>query len=99
MLDILNFLGGATSLDFFRKAYKTSETTCYFPYERFDDPEKLNNFQLPPCENSKANCATIVPSQQKKMHTIKDLRWCNNKDVIPTPEATQKMNDFQHKQN
>ena len=32
-LDILNFLGGATSLDSFLKAYKTSETKGFFPYE------------------------------------------------------------------
>ena len=50
LLDILNFLGGATSLDSFLKAYKTSETKSYFPYEWFDDPEKLNNTQLPPYE-------------------------------------------------
>ena len=35
-LDILNFLGGATSLDSFLKAYKTSETKGFFPYEWFD---------------------------------------------------------------
>ena len=32
-LDILNFLGGATSLDSFLKAYKTSETKGFFPCE------------------------------------------------------------------
>ena len=30
-LDILNFLGGATSLDSFLKAYKTNETKRFFP--------------------------------------------------------------------
>ena len=40
-LDILNFLGGATSLDSFLKAYKTSETKGFFPYEWFDSPNKL----------------------------------------------------------
>ena len=33
LLDIRNFLGGATSLDSFVKAYKTSETKEIFPYE------------------------------------------------------------------
>ena len=32
-LDILNSLGGDTSLDSFLKAYKTSETKGFFPYE------------------------------------------------------------------
>ena len=33
LLDIMNFLGGATSLDSFPKAYKTSETKRFFRYE------------------------------------------------------------------
>ena len=33
LLDIMNFLGGATSLDSFLKAYKTAETKRFFPYE------------------------------------------------------------------
>ena len=33
LLDIMNFLGGATSLDSFLKAYKTKETKGFFPYE------------------------------------------------------------------
>ena len=39
-LHILYFLGGATSLDSFLKAYKTSETKGFFPYEWFDSPKK-----------------------------------------------------------
>ena len=31
--DIMNFLGGATNLDSFLKAYKTSEPRRFFPYE------------------------------------------------------------------
>ena len=50
LLDILNFLEGATSLDCFLKASKMSETKRYFPYQWFDDPEKLNKAQLPPYE-------------------------------------------------
>ena len=48
ILDFLNFLGGATSLDFLLKAYKTSETKGFFHYEWFDSPEKLNATFLPP---------------------------------------------------
>ena len=39
LLDILNFLGRATSLDSFLKPYKTEETKVSFRYERFDIPE------------------------------------------------------------
>ena len=48
LLDIMNFLGGATSLDSFLKAYKTKETKGLFPYEWFHCPEKMNNKELPP---------------------------------------------------
>ena len=47
LLDIMNFLGGATSLDSFLKDYKTKETKGFFPYEWFDRPEKNNNKELP----------------------------------------------------
>ena len=47
-LDILNFLGGATSLDSFLKAYKTNETKRFFRYEMLDSPEKLDATFLPP---------------------------------------------------
>ena len=33
LLDIMNFLGGAFSLDSFLKVYKTKETKDFFPYE------------------------------------------------------------------
>ena len=47
-LDIMNVLGGATSLDSFLKAYKTSETKRFCPFEWFDHPDKLQNTELPP---------------------------------------------------
>ena len=47
---ILNFLGGATSLDSFVKAYKTRETKGFFPYEWVDSPNKLDATFLPPNE-------------------------------------------------
>ena len=49
-LDILNFLGGATSLDKFLKAYGASEEKGFFPYEWFDDVVKLEQPCLPPAE-------------------------------------------------
>ena len=51
LLDIMNFLGVATSLDSFLKAYKTKETESLFPYEWFDCPEKTNNKELPPYDS------------------------------------------------
>ena len=48
-LDIMNFFGGATSLDSFLKAYKTSENG-FFPYEWFDHPDKMQITELPPCD-------------------------------------------------
>ena len=47
----MNFLGGATSLDSSLKAYKTEETKSFFPYEWFDNPEKLNKKDLPPYDS------------------------------------------------
>ena len=47
LLDIMNFLGGATSLDSFLKAYRTSETKVFFPYKWFDHPDKMENTELP----------------------------------------------------
>ena len=47
-LDIMNFLVGATSFDSFPKAYKTSETKGFFPYESSDCPQKIKNSELPP---------------------------------------------------
>ena len=48
LLDNMNFLGGATSLDSYLKAYKTEEAEGFFPHEWLDNPEKLNNKELPP---------------------------------------------------
>ena len=48
LLDIMNLLGGAISLDSFLKTYKTSETKGFFPYEWFDHPDKMQNPELPP---------------------------------------------------
>ena len=51
VLDITNFLGGATSLDSFLNVSKTKETKGFFPYKLFDCPEKLNNEELPPFDS------------------------------------------------
>ena len=140
-LDIMKFLGGATTLDSFLKAYKASETKRFFPYEWFDNPDKLDFPGLPPYEAffskirnnnpldkdfndyeklrksgldeqqalKKLQIKTVPPSgldnysylqqtwQKNGMTVFKDfLQWYNNKDVVPTLEAIQKMIQFYH---
>ena len=140
-LDIMKFLGGATTLDSFLKAYKASETKTFFPYEWFDNPDKLDFPELPPYEVffsklrnnnppdkdfidyeklrkrgfdeqqalKKLQIKNFPPSgldnynylqetwKKNGMTVIKDfLMWYNNKDVVPTLEAMQKMIQFYH---
>ena len=142
LLDIMNFLGGATSLDSFLKAYKTAETKDFFPYEWFDCPQKMSNTELPPYDAffsklrnvnplekdnsgyqkllgcglkteealSKMKFFKPAPSGEENYQylldiwnhenkcTFKDfLRWYNNKNVVSTLEAMQKMVAFHHK--
>ena len=47
LLDFLNFLGGATSLDSILKALKHQKIKP-FSYEWFDCPRKMNSSELPP---------------------------------------------------
>ena len=49
-LDIMNVLGGATTLDSFLKTYKASKTERFFRYEWFEHPDKLDFPELPPYE-------------------------------------------------
>ena len=51
LLDIINFLGGASSLDSLLKDFKTKKTNVFFPYECFDFPEKMNNKELLPYDS------------------------------------------------
>ena len=141
LLDIMNFLGGATSLDSFLKAYRTKETKGSFPCEWFHCPEKMNNKELSPYDsffsilrnsnplekdyndfqnlvNSgltteqaliKLRMDRIPPTgaenfsylqsvwENHNMQNYSDfLKWYNNKDVVPTLEAMQKMIEFYH---
>ena len=63
-LDIMNFLGGATSLDSFLKAYKTSETKGFFPYEWFDYPQKMNNSEPPPYDAFFSKLRNVNPLEK-----------------------------------
>ena len=65
LLDFMNFLGGATSLGSFLKAYKTSETKGFFPYERFDHPDKMQNPELPPYDAFYSKLRSCNPLETK----------------------------------
>ena len=64
LLDIMNFLGGATSLDSFLKAYKTAEAKGFFSYEWFDWPQKMNNSELPPYDAFFSKLRNVNPLEK-----------------------------------
>ena len=64
LLDVMNFLGGATSLDSFLEAYKTAETKGLFPYEWFDCPQKMNNSEPPPCDAFFSKLRNVNPLEK-----------------------------------
>ena len=144
LLDIKKILGGATSLISFLKAYKTSETKGFLPYEWFDHPDIKQKTELLPNDafySKHRSCNTLeaeyrdyvnllksglateqavvnlklskpLPTgienyqylqqiwEQEQMSSFKDfLRWYNNKDVVATFEAMQKMIAFYHDKN
>ena len=61
LLDILNFLAGASIGDTFLKTYKLSELKPQFPYEWFDDPKKLNYTQFLPYHTFFRKLRSIYP--------------------------------------
>ena len=84
--DIINFFGGATSLDSFPKAYKTSETEGFFPYEWFDCPQKMINSELPPYDAFFSKLRNVNP--MKKDHSdYQKLLSCG----LKTEESLSKM--------
>ena len=64
LLDIMNFLAGATRLDSFLKAYKASETESFFPYEWFDCPQKMNNSEFPPYDAFSSKLRNVNPLEE-----------------------------------
>ena len=64
LLHIMNFLGGATSLDSFLKAYKTAETKGVFPYEWFDCTQKMNDGELPPYDAFFSKLRNVNPLEK-----------------------------------
>ena len=48
LLDFMNLLGGARSLDSFLKANKSPETKRSFPYQKIDQPDNMQNNEPSP---------------------------------------------------
>ena len=86
LLDIMNFLGGETSLDSFLKAYKTSETQGFFPYEWFDCPQKMYNKELPPYDAFFSKRRNVNPLEKEHSDYQNLLSW-----RLKTEEALSKM--------
>ena len=86
LLVIMNILGGATSLDSFLRAYKTSETEGFFPYEWLNCPRKMNNSELPPYD-AFFNKLRNVNLLQKDYSDYQKLLSCG----LKTEEALSKM--------
>ena len=64
LLEFMNLLGGAASLDSFFEAYKTSETKSFFPYDWFDCPQKMNNSELPPYNSFFSKLRNVNPLEK-----------------------------------
>ena len=134
----MKFLGGAITLNSFLKAYKASETKGFFPYEWFDNPEKLDFHEVPSYEAffhklrnnnpvakdfpdyeklrksgldeqqalKKLQIKTVPPTGLDNYNYLQEtwnkngmednLKWYNNKGVVPTLEAMQKLIQFYH---
>ena len=64
IFDILNFLGGVLVLTRSSKLTKSTKIKGFFPYEWFDNPEKLNNKELPPCDSFFSKLRNINPLEK-----------------------------------
>ena len=63
-LGIVNFLGGATTLESLLKAYQSEETKGYFPYEWFDSPSKLDCSHLPTYDSLFSKLKNLNPLEK-----------------------------------
>ena len=88
LLDIMNFLGGATSLDSFLKAYKTSETKRFFPYEWLDQHDKMQNRELPPYDAFYSKLRSCNPLETEYTENVNLL-----KNGLTTEQAVIKSTD------
>ena len=80
------FFGGATSLDSVLKAYKTSKTKGFLPYEWFDCPQKMNKSELPPYDAFFSKLRSVNPLEKDHSDYQKILS-CGSK----TEEALSKV--------
>ena len=86
LLDIVKFLGGATCFHSFLKTYKKSKTKCFFPYEWFACPQKMNNGELPRYDAFFSKLRNVNPLE-KDYSDYQDLRSRG----LKTEEALSKM--------
>ena len=87
----MNFLGGATSLDSFLKAYETSETKGFFPYEWFDQPYKMQLTELPPFDAFHSKLRSCNPLEAAYTDYVNLL-----KNGLTTEQAVIKMKLSNH---
>ena len=83
----MKFLGGATSLDSFLKAYRTSETIGFFPYEWFDHPDKMHNTELLPYDDFYSKLRSCNPLETEYTDYVSLL-----KSRLTTEQAVVKLN-------
>jgi hypothetical protein len=100
-LDIRSYLAPNYSYDAFIKAYKCKLEKGFFPYDWFDNYDKINNDELPShhffFNRMKYKNVTVEEYdicvnawKDKNMKTIKDfLEWYNILDVLPFIEAVE----------
>ena len=85
LLDIMNFLGRATSLDSILKAYKTSETKGFFTCEWFDPPEKtkhrIQNFPHMTPFTLIYVALTLLKLNTRNMLVYWRMDWAQNKPL------------------
>ena len=87
LLDIKNFLGGARRIDSFLKAYRTSETKRFFPYEWFDHPGKMQKTELFPYDAFYSKFRSCNPPEAEYMNYVSLL-----KNGLSTEQAVVKLN-------
>ena len=74
LLDIKKFLGGAICLDEFLKAYRTSKTKRFFPYEWFDHPDKMRKSEHPPYDTFYSRQGSFNPLEAEYTNYVNLLK-------------------------